>query len=304
MPGYSGLGYSTTRRAGFAVTALACLLMSACGGPAKERPAASDAAPKPAAPIGATAAAAVPENPAAAASAPPPARPAVAPVEPVSSAKLDTSTWLLQPPFYAAGDEPYWRLELADGWFLFQRSGLAQIEAQITSPKREKGADVFSAPPLTVKVKREACETDGGGKAGASAVVSFDGVDYEGCAFAGAEAADSPEAAAIVDAIGTVDACLARLGDPALVTGIYPREGGRTAVALREKNGSQFECAAEPGGKEIAFLDPVEQGAAAPYMTAMRFVREGVAAAACADAKEVRSGNVVLGRLLTAKCKF
>jgi hypothetical protein len=211
---------------------------------------------------------------------------------------------VLQPPFYAAGDEPFWRLELADGWFLFQRSGLAQIEAQIPTPKREKGADVFAASPLTIKIKREACETDGGGKTDASAIVTFDGVDYEGCAFAGAEAAGSPEAAAVADAISTVDSCLAKLGEPALVTGVYPREGGRTAVALREKNGSQFECAAEPGGKEIAFLDPVEQGGAAPYMTVMRFLREGTAAPTCADAKEVRSGDVVLGRMLTPKCKF
>jgi hypothetical protein len=39
-------------------------------------------------------------------------------------------------------------------------------------------------------------------------------------------------------------------------------------------------------------------------MTAMRFVREGTAAPACADAKEVRNGDAVLGRMLTPKCKF
>src|SRR5262249_49407364 len=103
--------------------------------------------------------------------------------------KPDTSSWLLQPPFYAAGDEPFWRLELADGYFLFQRSGLAQIEAPIPQPKREKGADVFAAAPLTVRIKHEPCETDGGGKTDTSAVVTFDNTDYEGCAFAGAEAA-------------------------------------------------------------------------------------------------------------------
>ncbi len=210
--------------------------------------------------------------------------------------KVDTSGWALQPPFHAAGDEPFWRLELADGWFVFQRSGLAQIEAQITPPKREKGADVFVAPPLTVTIKREPCETDGGEKGDASAVVTFDNVDFEGCAFAGNEAESSPESAAVADSVATIDACLARLGEPALVTGVYPREGGRTAVALREPNGSQFECAAEPTTHEIAFLDPIEPGSAAPYMTVMRFLRTGVAAPPCPEAKDVRSGDAVLGQ--------
>jgi uncharacterized membrane protein len=303
MPGSSDLSHAGIRPAAFAGVAILCLALAACGGSPKDKqaaatpgqtPATTDAA-SPAGPAGAPAS---PTPGASTAAAPQAAAPAAV------AAKPDTSTWVLQPPFYAAGDEPFWRLELADGWFLFQRSGLAQIEAQIPQPKREKGADVFSAAPLTVKIKREPCETDGGGKTDTSAIVTFDGIDYEGCAFAGAEAAASPEAAAVADAIGTVDACLAKLGEPALVTGVYPREGGRTAVALRERNGSQFECAAEPGGKEIAFLDPVEQGAAAPYMTVMRFLREGIAAPACPDAKEVRSGDTVVGRMLSPKCKF
>jgi uncharacterized membrane protein len=279
------------------------MALAACGGPQKDKPAAAAPGKAPAvatSPASATPAAINASGPNASSGVP------GAPLQaaPPAGTKPDTSGWVLQPPFYAAGDEPFWRLELADGWFLFQRSGLTQIEAPIPAPKREKGADVFAAAPLTVKIKLEACETDGGGKSNASAVVTFDGVDYEGCAFTGAEASASPEATAVADAVSTVDACLARLGEPALVTGVYPREGGRTAVALREKNGSQFECAAEPGGKEIAFLDPIEQGAAAPYMTVMRFLREGTAAPACPDAKEVRSGDTVLGRMLAPKCKF
>ena len=304
--GSSDLSHPGVRPAVFAGALLLCLALAACGGPKKDKLTSTG----PGQTATTTAAERSPGGPAdnSGPNLTSGASSASGGTSPVSSAgaaiKTDTSSWVLQPPFYAAGDEPFWRLELADGWFLFQRSGLAQIEAQIPSPKREKGADLFVAAPLTVKIKREACETDGGGKGDASAVVTFDGVDYEGCAFAGAEAAASPEAAAVADAVGTVDACLAKLGEPALVTGVYPREGGRTAVALREKNGSQFECAAEPGGKEIAFLDPIEQGAAAPYMTVMRFVREGTAAPACPDAKEVRNGDVVLGRMLTPKCKF
>ncbi|MDP3494935.1 MAG: hypothetical protein Q8R82_17620, partial [Hyphomonadaceae bacterium] len=79
-------------------------------------------------------------------------------------APLDTSTWLLQPPFSAAGQEPFWRLEIVDGWFAFRRSGLRAIEEPLVQPTREGEADVFKTGALLVSIKREACETDQGGR--------------------------------------------------------------------------------------------------------------------------------------------
>ena len=277
---------------------LACLLLAGCGGQPKD--AASSPAAKPGdggvsagAPAAPTAAGGPASSPGQATSAASPA------------AALDTSGWLMQPPFYAAGSEPDWRLDVADGYFEFVRSGLAPIETAVTQPKHEKAADLFSSPPLKITIKKETCETDNGQKTDASAVVNFDGVDFEGCAFSGHEAAGTPEASAVVQAIGVIDLCLAKLGDPGLVTGVYPREQGRTAVALRKSDGSQWECGVEPSGKEIAFLDPVEPGTAQPFMTAMRFLRDGVKAKDCPDAKEVRTpDNKVLGKMLAAKCKF
>ena len=58
-------------------------------------------------------------------------------------AALDTTTWVLAPPFYAGGDEPAWKLDVGDGWFSFKRSGLPKIETQIVAPKKVNGADVF-----------------------------------------------------------------------------------------------------------------------------------------------------------------
>jgi hypothetical protein len=89
------------------------------------------------------------------------------------------------------------------------------------------------------------------------------------------------------------------------VTATYPREEGRTAVALRTKIGSLFECGVEPDGKTIAFLDPIEQRGAGAWMSRMRFLRKGIAdGTKCEDAEEVRSGDTVIGRLLTKACRF
>lgn len=218
---------------------------------------------------------------------------------------LDTSGWQLAPPFYAGGEEPFWRLDIIDGWFSFKRSGLPEIEAPMVQPKKANGGDVFDSPPLKVAIRREPCET-GGSQGDASAQVSFDGVDYAGCAFGGQSSASaSAEAATVIQSIALIDACLAKLGEPALVTAIYPREGERIAVGLRSKHGIVYECAVEPGSQEIAYLDPIEPRDVKSWMSRMHFLRAGVSdAAKCDGAEEVKAGDTVLGRLLTPKCKF
>lgn len=272
-----------------AVAALACVL-AGCGKPDADS-ATEAAAPAAASDVG-------PASPGTGRTPDEIAQPAAA----VST--LDTSGWQLAPPFYAGGEEPFWRLDIIDGWFSFKRSGLPEIEAPMVQPTRANGADVFDSPPLKIVIKREACDAEGN-KAEASAQVSFDGSDYSGCAFGGQSSAASAEAATVVESIALIDACLAKLDEPALVTAVYPREGGRTAVGLRSKVGTLYECAVEPDGREIAYLDPIEPRDAKAWMSRMRFLRAGISdAAKCADAVEVKAGDTVLGRLLTPKCKL
>jgi uncharacterized membrane protein len=184
---------------------------------------------------------------------------------PVAGAKLDATGWVLQPPFYAAGQEPYWRLNIEDGWFVFRRSGLPEIEAPIPQPKKVGGADVFETPPLKVSIKRAACETSEGQKGDVVAIVSFDDNDYDGCAYGGAQqaAGASAEAELVSGAVKVIDACLKKASEPALITAIYPREGDRMAAAVKTKDGTLYECAVEPSG-EIAFFDEQEPGTAGP----------------------------------------
>ncbi len=285
-------GARKAKGAASAALAVMVLAMSACGGETKPDaavPAATDAPGAPAAaPLtrqgGNT------------------AQPVAAPV-----GELDTTGWILSPPFYAAGEEPDWRLDIVDGWFSFKRSGLAEIEAPMVQVVKEGGADVFNTPPLKVMIKRQACEVSNGGHGDVMAEVTLDDVVFDGCAFSGggAPVAASAEASAVIDGVVQIDACLAELKQPALVTAVYPREGERLGVGLRSKDGILYECAVETDGKTIAYLDPIEPSAAGPWMSRMRFLRQGVNdAAKCEGAEEVRAGDKLLGRMFKPKCKF
>lgn len=288
---------SATRagQAAGAVWLAAALLLAACGKSASSENAADPAA-QPAAAAG--------EQGAPTAATRPSGQSSSADSVPAAAGPVDASGWVLAPPFYAAGDEPFWKLDIIDGWFVFRRSGLAEIEAPLVQPAQAGGADVFDTPPLKVTIRRKACETDQGGRGDISAQVVFDEVEYDGCAFGGSAGA-SVEASTVLDALASIDACLAKMEEPALVTATYPREEGRMAVALRTKIGSLFECGVEPDGKTIAFLDPIEQRGAGAWMNRMRFLRKGVAdATKCEGAEEVRSGDALVGRLLTKTCRF
>ncbi len=219
---------------------------------------------------------------------------------------LDTTVWVLPPPFAAAGDEPFWRMEIVDGWFSFKRSGLRAIEEPLVQPRQENGADSFDTGSLRVLIRREACETEQGGKGEFSAKVTFDGLDFDGCAFGGqSTVAASAEAATVAESLTTIDACLAKLGQPAVATAIYPRQDGdQTAVAMRAKSGAFYECVTEQEDASVVSLDALDQGSQPSWMNRMRFLRAGVAAAACADAEDVRVGDKVVGRLLGKSCKF
>ncbi len=221
------------------------------------------------------------------------------------TAPLNTSTWALPPPFYAAGQEPFWRLEINDGWFEFRRSGLTAIEEPLVQPKVENGADVFVTGALKVSIKHEACETDQGDKSDYVAKVTFDGLDFDGCA-SGGQVAASPEASTVTESLASIDACLAKLAQPAVVTAVYPRQDGeQKAVALRARTGQLYECATDAAGATVAYLDPIERGAEETWMSRMRFLRASVTTTAtCEKAEDVLAGEQVVGKLLAKGCKF
>jgi hypothetical protein len=220
---------------------------------------------------------------------------------------LDTTGWVIQPPFYGVGDEPFWRLEIIDGWFSFKRSALRAIDEPMVQPTKEAGADVFNAGSLKIAIRGEACTT-GGQSSEVAAEITYDDVAYIGCVFPAPASgvATSVEADVVVKGVASIDACLAKLAQPALVTGVAPRQDGATmSVAMRARNGTLYECGVETASGNILYLDPMEVGAQAQWMNRMRFVREGVAlTTACENTEEVRSGDTVLGRMLPESCRF
>lgn len=222
---------------------------------------------------------------------------------------VDSSKWLLPTPFYAVGDEPAWRLDIDDGFFQFRRSGLPVIEAIIPQPTRTGSSDVFDSPPLKVSIRLDSCEVSG--RLGQATVdIQLDGVDYDGCAFSGGGGAGTTDsdqselAESVKSSLGAIDACLAKLGEPAVVSAVYPRENDLTGVGLRNRNGSLFECASR--GTAVDFLDPVEPRQAGAWLKSKaRFLREGQGDASnCPDATKVEVAGKTIGRMLTAKCRF
>ena len=95
---------------------------------------------------------------------------------------FDVSGWLVQPPFYAAGEEPYWRLDLEDDWFVFKRTGLPEIEAPFVEPVQENGRDLFQTEAFVLSLSLAECEdapnTDG---IVGSAELIFEDVVFLGC---------------------------------------------------------------------------------------------------------------------------
>ena len=225
--------------------------------------------------------------------------------QPPVTPDLDTADWVLSPPFYAAGDEPYWRLDILDGWFVFRRAGLPEIEAPLAPPRREGDADLFVSPPLTIQLSARGCQTANGETSQYTASVLFDDVTFSGCGFSGQSAGSSAEGTAIADSIRAVDSCLERLDDVAVVTGVYERGDRNTALGMRTRDGRLFECGTEGGGAVVVFLDQVEPGAAGPWMTSgMRFLRSGQGANACEEAEAVTAGSATLGHMLPTSCRF
>lgn len=280
------------QRRRIAAAAVVALLLSACGDNAAQTAAVDPAS------AGATGA---PPS-----SSPGPSDPINSPIVIAPTGPLDTSAWVLPAPFYAAGDEPAWRMEIVDGWFSFKRSGLRAIEEPLVMPRQDNGADVFATGSLTVTIRREPCSTEAGGSGEFSALVTFDELNFDGCAFSGSVANASAEAATVAEALGPIDACLAQLGQPALATAVYPRQDGeQVAVGLRARTGALYECLTQVSDAAVLSLDPIEQGAQPAWMNRMRFLREGIPAAAdCPDAEEVRVGDQLVGRLLGRTCKF
>lgn len=233
---------------------------------------------------------------------------------------LDTSGWLLEPPFYAAGDEPFWQLSTFDGWFVFQRLGLAEIDAPIFQPESDGGAQIFETDPIILRLERGACRlATASASSSVSASVVFDGVEYLGCAFAGA-----PPGEAVADtspvwtdglatSLAPIDACVTAFeaasgGEASAITALYPREGNLTAVVFQSATGRLSECGAPSSGGDIVFLDPIEPGDADDWMVGdIRFLRADNMPPPenCPDAEPVFGrGDNLIGYYLSPECRL
>jgi uncharacterized membrane protein len=234
--------------------------------------------------------------------------------QPPPAANVDTGSWKLQPPFYAAGDEPAWELKLDDGYFVFSRgAGIPEVDARFVAPTSQGGADVFETGPFKLTIQPGACEVRGQtGQANVTIVLA--NITYDGCAFAGSggsavRTATSDETDLledIPDAIGAIDSCLAKLAEPAVVSGIFPRGDTAVGVALRARNNALYECEASSSHGPAVSVDEVEASSAGPWLrSTARFLRAGQGnAGSCQGTKPVVVGGQTLGVLVPRNCRF
>lgn len=230
------------------------------------------------------------------------------------STKVDTSAWKLQPPFYAVGEEPAWQLNLNDEYFTFSRgSGIPEIDTPFVAPTQVKGADVFNAETFKITIEPGDCSV--ANQTGvASVTIQMGGITYDGCAFKGrsgdtAAGPSSDEADLIQDlpgALAAVDSCLAKMGDPAVISAIYPRGDEAVGIAMRGRAGALFECEAHSAAGPADSVDQIEASSAGPWLkSSARFLRQGIGdASKCSAAKPVVVGGKQLGVMLPKSCKF
>ena len=234
--------------------------------------------------------------------------------------EIDASGWRIKPPFYAAGREPFWRLDVEDGWFVFERLGLPAIEAPIVSPLQEGAGDVFEGDSFTLTLTPGACRSAlVGEKTEGAAEVLFEGVLFSGCVYPGASpAADAaPVSGGWIEDVQLyiieIDACLGALSeqrgldaDTALVTSVYPRGGETTGIVVKDANDQLFECGADSLG-DLKFADTLSASAAADWMTgANAFLRTRTEAPPpenCLEAEAVLVDGVPLGYLISEECQ-
>jgi uncharacterized membrane protein len=228
------------------------------------------------------------------------------------AAKIDTSKWKIQPPFYAVGEEPAWQLELNDNYFTFTRgSGIPEIDTPFVAPASGNGADVFNTETFKITIEPGACEVAKQNGV-ANITIQMGGIVYDGCVFKGAGDAgpatgdDADLIADLPGALAAVDSCLAKLGDPAVVSAIYPRGDEAMGVALRGRGGTLFECEAHSAAGPAESVEQIEASSAGPWLkSSARFLRAGTGdAGKCPTAKPVVVGGKTLGVLLPKACKF
>src|SRR5262249_8603709 len=137
---------------------------------------------------------------------------------------------------------------------------------------------------------------------------------YDGCAFKGksrdaGNGPNSDEADLIQDLpanLAAVDSCLAKMGDPAVISAIYPRGDEAVGIAMRGRAGALFECEAKSAAGPAESVDQIEASSAGPWLkSSARFLRQGVGdAGKCPAAKPVVVGGKQLGAMLSKSCKF
>ncbi len=247
------------------------------------------------------------------------------PAQDLISQDVDTTGWQIQPPFYGAGREPFWRLELNGGWFVFQRLGLAEIEIPAIAPETLDGADIFHSEVITIEMKPGVCPSAQDNEQVVGALnVTYDEVVYSGCVYSGETAQVGVDGISPGDSKSSwktdlaifayeIDTCLNALegvkegaSNKALISATDTLKDGSTAFVLDAANGQLYDCAAFPNG-EVGYIKAVSRNDVAERISSKngRFYRveSGAPPRSCLEAEAIMQDNQLIGYLLPGRCR-
>ena len=86
------------------------------------------------------------------------------------------------PSVLAYGAEPDWTVEIAEGWVVLIRPGLQPIEQPHTEPVRDAGQIGIETADFSLTILEEPCEGPNGEARPLTAQLTYQMIDYRGCA--------------------------------------------------------------------------------------------------------------------------
>jgi uncharacterized membrane protein len=201
--------------------------------------------------------------------------------------------------------EPFWTVEVTDGWVTFIRPGLQPIEGSPERTVTSEGASIRFAD-AELRLEQRACAGPNGASLPFVARVFYAGEAYQGCARTGAAGSLAQWTDFIPEMLAAIDACIARANArPVQVTFAYQAdEEDGVAVRIRDGEGGRYECTARANGSEVTALDALPDSDRLEQEGRVMFLRTGqsMPAAACPAAPLMAPTGEVLGQVVPRSC--
>lgn len=190
---------------------------------------------------------------------------AALPLPDIGAPLADAAASPFQGEFEAAGEEPFWTMDVLQEWVSFARLNLPGVGG--LPGKRRFGAKgmALDAGPLSLVISNGPCTATSGDVHEFNAVVRHDGVLYQGCArHLVGERVSAGWSGNLLELMPAITTCMGRVKEaPARVTIAYENADGEKdsereiSVRLLQEDGGRYECITRKAGSEIRYFEVI-----------------------------------------------